>query len=73
MVARTSPTPTTMILTVIFVLTFLVALNFILLVFSCNKTVKKEKISKSKALHSTSNTIPASKKLPPHPLAPTGS
>lgn len=69
-----------MMLTITLILSGLVALNFLLLIFSCNKTTKKVvnevsqeiRTEKSPALIEKSpNLIP--NQLPTHQLAPTGS
>lgn len=68
-----------MIITVILSLTALVALNFVLLIFSCNKTSKV--IEEPKPLKVTNPVKPvkvrkptvASTQLQRRPLAPTGS
>ncbi len=58
-----------MILTITFILSFLVALNFALLYFSCNKTKKTQKEIREPRVINKPITTP---KLPSH-LAPTGS
>lgn len=63
-----------MIITIALILTFLVTLNFLLLIFSCNKTPKKVDNRIPPAI----NTQKAPKTLAPnqlksHQLAPTGS
>ena len=59
-----------MLITITLTLTILVAINFILLFFSCNKTVKKKSsIDKTSVVHQTR----VSKKPVVNQLAPTGS
>ena len=58
-----------MIFTIILSILILVAINFLLLAFSCNKTKKVKKTINQPVIHSTKVTnLPASQKL-----APTGS
>lgn len=61
-----------MILTITLVLTFLVALNFILLFTSCNKT-PKTKASKKPHIIKSDNSLIVTKELVSDQLAPTGS
>ena len=61
-----------MIMTITYVLIFLVALNFILLFTSCNETPKKETTKKPHIIKSE-NTLIITKKLVSDQLAPTGS
>lgn len=61
-----------MILTITLVVTFLVALNFILLFTSCNKTPKTNTPKKSYVVKND-NTMIVTKKLVSDQLAPTGS
>ena len=61
-----------MILTIILILSFLVAFNFILLFFSCNKIPKKiERIKSDVAIKEIPTEVPT--QLPSHQLAATGS
>ncbi len=46
-----------MILTITLIFTFLVALNFLLLIFSCNKTTKKEKLEQPYIVKQTKTTL----------------
>jgi len=64
-----------MIMIITLTLTFLVALNFFLLFFSCNKTTKKEVSDKTQALETiiAKKPISVTKQLPSAQLAPTGS
>lgn len=68
-----------MIITVILILTALVALNFLLLFFSCNKTSKLVEPKKPKYLENIKTTVKAKKtttvatSLQKRELAPTGS
>lgn len=61
-----------MIMTITYVLAFLVALNFILLFTSCNKIIKK-KTSKKTFIVKNETTKVVTKQLAPTQLAPTGS
>jgi hypothetical protein len=61
-----------MILTITLILTSLVALNFFLLIFSCNKTTKKEKYKKPYIVKESKPTV-ATTQLVSRQLAPTGS
>lgn len=61
-----------MIMTITLILLSLVAFNFFLLIFSCNKTIKKESIEQPQAIRQTATAIPT-KQLVSHQLAPTGS
>lgn len=58
-----------MLLTITLILTGLVALNLVLLKFSCNKTIKAKKVDKKPILLRTRIIIPSSDRT----LAPTGS
>lgn len=68
-----------MIVTVIIILTALVALNFVLLFFSCNKTTKEAEVKISRIAVSHKSTVNNKKKatvatqLQTRPLAATGS
>ncbi len=66
-----------MILTITLIISALVALNFILLFFSCNKTTKTEQIKKPAILSTAHKNIqvakPMQKLAPTAQLAPTGS
>ena len=62
-----------MIITIILILSFLVALNFLLLVFSCNKTPKKLYNRKPPILNQTKAPTLISSQLKTNQLAPTGS
>jgi hypothetical protein len=68
-----------MIVTVILILTALVALNFVLLIFSCNKTSKVVEDKKPQILASQKSIIKSQKptvvstQLQRRPLAATGS
>ena len=57
-----------MIWTITLILTVLVAINFLLLFFSCNKTTKKETVKQPKNVQESSTKQSASSRL-----APTGS
>ena len=59
-----------MITSIALIVASLVALNFLLLAFSCNKTIKKE-VSKVKSVKKDSTLITS--QLESHELAPTGS
>ncbi len=61
-----------MIITITLILSFLVALNFILLLFSCNKTSKKTESKKPRIIRNE-KPILASTQLQTHQLAATGS
>lgn len=58
-----------MILTITLVLSFLVVINFLLLVFSCNKTTKKTTTENTAVILPSKPT----KQLTSSQLAPTGS
>ena len=63
-----------MTLTIILILSFLVALNFVLLKFSCNKSSKKVESKEPETIvteKSEPTLVP--NQLPVNPLAPTGS
>lgn len=62
-----------MILTVIGILFVLVLINFLLLFFSCNKTTKRDNDVATLSALETPNPLPATKKLEPTQLSPTGS
>jgi hypothetical protein len=63
-----------MILIITLILSFLVCVNFILLIFSCNKTVKKAKTKKPRVIRTQRPTTTlASTQLPTRQLAATGS
>lgn len=68
-----------MIITVILILTALVALNFLLLIFSCNKTSKVSEEKKPRIAANQKITVSAKKttvvstQLQRRPLAATGS
>lgn len=61
-----------MIFTIALILSFLVVLNFILLIFSCNKTPKKIKAKEPNILI-PQKPILAPNQFQTHQLAPTGS
>jgi uncharacterized membrane-anchored protein YitT (DUF2179 family) len=61
-----------MIMTITLILSFLVALNFLLLIFSCNKIPKKEAFKKPTVIVQNSPTV-ATNQLVSNQLAPTGS
>ena len=61
-----------MLITITLILSFLVALNFILLVFSCNKTSKKIEPIKPRVIINE-EPILVSTQLQTHQLAATGS
>lgn len=61
-----------MILTISLVILALVALNFLLLCFSCNKITKQSKQAKPKVIRNEKPKV-ASTQLQANPLAPTGS
>ena len=58
-----------MLLTITLILTGLVALNLVLLKFSCNKTIKDKKVDKKPIILRTRIIIPSTDQI----LAPTGS
>ncbi len=58
-----------MLLHIFIIVSSLVALNFLLLFFSCNKKIDSNKKSKNKAFAAQKTTI----QLDPNPLASTGS
>lgn len=60
-----------MIMTITLILSFLVIINFLLLLFSCNKTTKKSTIERPKIIKQ--KTEVATKQLAHNQLAPTGS
>lgn len=63
-----------MLITVTFIVIFLVALNFLLLHFSCNATVKKEIPSIERAIEQSVEVNPQiTKAQTSTQLAPTGS
>ncbi len=62
-----------MIITIILILSFLVALNFLLLVFSCNKTSKKLDNRKPRATKTEKAPTLVPSQLQTNQLAPTGS
>jgi hypothetical protein len=61
-----------MILTITLILTSLVAINFLLLFFSCNKSTNKEKFEQPYIVRESKPTV-ATKQLATPQLAPTGS
>ncbi len=61
-----------MIITITLALSFLVALNFLLLIFSCNKTTKRVSKEQPLVIKSVSPKIRTEKLTVSH-LAPTGS
>lgn len=61
-----------MILTITLIITSLVALNFLLLIFSCNKTTKKEASIHPYIVRKAKPTL-VTTQLVSHQLAPTGS
>lgn len=61
-----------MITTVTLILSFLVALNFLLLLFSCNKTSKKVLHKKPRLIRNQSPKLDSTQ-LQNHQLASTGS
>lgn len=61
-----------MILTISLIISALVALNFVLLYFSCNKITKQSKQEKPKVIRNEKPKV-ASTQLQSNPLAPTGS
>jgi hypothetical protein len=60
-----------MIITITLILSFLVALNFLLLIFSCNKTTKKETYDRP-AINNNKKTVSTTQLVPNH-FAATGS
>lgn len=60
-----------MLLTITLTLSFLVLVNFLLLIFSCNKTTKRSEIRQSKPTLIIKNN--PTKQEAPSQLAPTGS
>jgi flagellar basal body-associated protein FliL len=63
-----------MILTITLILSFLVAINFLLLIFSCNKTTKKVENQKPRILRVQKPTPTlVSNQLPTGQFAATGS
>jgi hypothetical protein len=63
-----------MIMIITLTLSFLVALNFFLLIFSCNKTSKREITDKSQVIENIiTRKKPVTSQLPSNQLAPTGS
>ena len=60
-----------MILMITVILSILVALNFALLKFSCNKTTRKEETSKPFVMQKPASKL--TRQSASHPLAPTGS
>lgn len=62
-----------MIYTITIVVSLLVALNFVLLKFSCNKTTKKVTIRQDQAIKFKSEKKIPTKKSAAVQLAPTGS
>ena len=63
-----------MILTITLILSFLVAINFLLLKFSCNKTSKKKENKQSHVIRTEKPTPTlVSNQLPANRLAATGS
>lgn len=64
-----------MILTITLILSFLVAVNFLLLIFSCNKTTKKVEKNRPRVIRTqrpTTTTL-ATNQLQTRQLAATGS
>ena len=61
-----------MIYTITIILSILIGLNFLLLKFSCNKTIKSEKVSKPKALTVKTKNIITNQQVS-NQLAATGS
>lgn len=61
-----------MIMTITYVLIFLVALNFVLIYTSCNKSQKK-KIAKKPYVIKNDNALIVTKELASDQLSPTGS
>jgi cytochrome oxidase Cu insertion factor (SCO1/SenC/PrrC family) len=62
-----------MIMIIALTLSFLVALNFILLFLSCNKASKKETTDRPHVLENIISRKVVTKRLPSSHLAPTGS
>ena len=62
-----------MITTITLILSFLVAVNFLLLIFSCNKTTKKEPTLKPHIVKKPKRVTVVSSQLASTHLAPTGS
>lgn len=62
-----------MIMTFVLILSFLVALNFFLLYFSCNKTPIKESDERLELAEKGITQKITAKRLPSAQLAPTGS
>lgn len=62
-----------MILTIILILSFLVAINFLLLIFSCNKTSKKADNRLPPEIKIEEKPTLVSNQLKSRQLAPTGS
>ena len=60
-----------MIITITLILSFLVALNFLLLIFSCNKTTKR--VSTERQVFKPKKVVKPTPQLTPTQLAPTGS
>ncbi len=58
-----------MLLTITLIISGLVALNLLLLKFSCNKTIKPKKVDRKPVILNTRISIPTSQQI----LAPTGS
>ncbi len=61
-----------MIITITLILSSLVALNFLLLIFSCNKTTKKV-TTENKVIFKPTKLQKPTKQLTSSQLAPTGS
>ena len=61
-----------MIITITLILSFLVAFNFLLLIFSCNKTPKRVENKKPRIIRNEKPTL-APTQLQTHQLAATGS
>jgi hypothetical protein len=62
-----------MIITITLILSFLVALNFLLLIFSCNRHSKVKKLSEKGILSKPKEISVPTKELATAQLAPTGS
>jgi len=62
-----------MIITITLILSFLVAINFLLLIFSCNKCTKTDRISEKQSLSKPKTVSVPTKELTTSQLAPTGS
>ncbi|WP_298901939.1 hypothetical protein [uncultured Psychroserpens sp.] len=60
-----------MIITITLILSFLVALNFLLLIFSCNKTTKK--VTTERQIFKPKKVVKPTQQLASAQLAPTGS